>query len=231
MESTVISKGKINLNITALIFPIFFFISFIILFIFSSKTAYSKISGQLKSIKDLDTKNSAIEAKIEELSNIQTDLFPDSEVILTSFPEDDPSLWMLTQIRRKAEENLLFVENQKISFSDSDTEIVSSNISYDLIGDVSNIVKFLLEIDKVAPISSLNKVVFSLKNAEGEGSGAMVEMNVYHSKIPTQLSQMNEPVNKLNDEEIQTLIKLSKLEPPEFTKLTPNPPFEVVSPF
>src|SRR4030065_485289 len=138
MESTVISKGKINLNITALIFPIFFFISFIILFIFSSKTAYSKISGQLKSIKDLDTKNSAIEAKIEELSNIQTDLFPDSEVILTSFPEDDPSLWMLTQIRRKAEEYLLFVENQKISFSDSDTEIVSSNISYDLIGDVSN---------------------------------------------------------------------------------------------
>jgi hypothetical protein len=231
METTFSSTGKMKLNITALIFPVIFFILFLVLFVFSSKTAYSKISGQLKSIKDIDTKNSAIEAKIEELRNIKTDSFPDSEVILTSFPEDDPSLWMLTQLRRKSEEYSLFVENQKISFSDPDTEIVSSDISFDLIGDVSNILKFLLEMDKVAPISSLNKVVFSLKSAGGIGAGATVDMSVYHSKIPTQLSQMNEPVNKLTDEENQTLIRLSKMEPPEFTKFTPNPPFEVVSPF
>jgi len=226
-----ISKGKININITLLLFPIFFFLSFLVLFIFSSKTAYTKISGQLKSIKEIGEKNSAIEAKIEELRNIRTDSFPDSEIILTSFPEDDPSLWMLSQLRRKTEEYSLFVENQKISFSNSDTDVVRSNISFDLIGDTSNIIRFLLDIDKVAPISSLNKVIFNSKNEASTGPGASVEISVYHSKIPTQLSQMNEPVNKLNDEESQTLIKLSKLEPPEFTKLSPNSPFEVLSPF
>src|SRR4030042_2344043 len=149
METTFVSKRKMNVNITVLIFPVFFLISFVVLFILSSKTAYTKISSQLKSIKEIDTKNGAIEAKIEELRNIKTESFPDSEIILTSFPEDDPSLWMLTQLRRKSEEYSLFVENQKVSFSSPDTEIVSSNISFDLIGDVSNIIKFLLDLDKV----------------------------------------------------------------------------------
>jgi hypothetical protein len=230
-ESTFISKGKMNFNIKALIIPVFFFLLFIILFIFSSKIAYSKISSQLSAIKDIGEKNSAIGAKIEELKNIRIESFPDSDVILTSFPEDDPSLWMLTQIRRKSEEDSLLVVNQKISFSNQATDVISSDIYFDLVGDTPNIIQFLLDMDKVAPISTLTSVVFNLKGVGTAGAGALVDMRVYHSKIPTQLSQINAPVNKLTDEENQTLLKLSKMEPPEFTKLSPNSPFEVTNPF
>ena len=230
MAELLLSKQKIGRGISFLAIPLFFLFSAFVLFIFVSKTAYSRISLQLKEIKDLSQKNEAIGAKVEDLSVIASKSFPDSETILKSFPEEDPALWMLAQIRSRSEEYSLVVSNQKITFPHlSDSDLGKTLISFYLVGDAMNINKFLLSFSSFAPISSFTKVVYMLEDTSEKG--AAVDVVVYYTKLPEQFPKNDQPVKNLTPDEEKTIQILAKMESPQFTELSPNPPFEVTNPF
>jgi hypothetical protein len=230
MAESFFLKQRINRSLSTLSLPLLFLIAALVLFIFVSKTAYSKFSEQLKTRKELSVKNEAIEARIEDLSTVSSKSFPDSEKVLTSFPEEEPALWMLAQIRAHSEEYSLNVGNQRITFSaHSDNDLAKTIISFNLSGDPSDINQFLLSFDNLAPISSFSKVVYAF--GEENEKGATVELFVYHSRLPEEFPRVDEPVRNLTPDEEETIQKLAKMQAPTFTQLSPNSPFELTNPF
>lgn len=232
MPVSIISKNNIRIgSYKSLLIPLVLFVVLIALFAYVVNTSYKKISTQLASIKSLRQDITVFQNRIEGLRAFQDREFPDSDKLLAALPEENPSLWMLSQIKRKAEENIITVQERTTSFSSSEgSGIASGHIIFSAQGGKENMINFLLSFPKIAPLSKIARLELSM-DEEGAATTANVEISVYYAKLPQKLPEITEAVNKLSPEEEEMVGKLTKLELPEFTSLSPNSPFEVKDPF
>ena len=232
MPVSIISKDNIRIgSYKSLLIPLVLFVVLIALFAYIVNISYTKISAQVASIKSLRQDIAVFQNRIEGLRAFQDREFPDSDKLLAALPEENPSLWMLSQIKRKAEENIITIQERNTSFSSSEgSGIASGNITFSAQGGKENMINFLLTFPKIAPLSKIARLELSM-DEEGTATTANVEISVYYAKLPQRLPEITEAVNKLTPEEEEMVGKLTKLELPEFTTLSPNSPFEVKDPF
>jgi hypothetical protein len=213
-----------------MILPLLFFLILISLFLYVGNTMYGKILGQISEINSLKRDNQILQNKVEGLKNYQTVSFPDSEVLLSALPKENPALLMMSRIKKIAEEFSVVVTGRTTSFSEIEKSgTFSSKISFAIEGDVKSLMNFLLKFSEVAPISTFDTVSFDI-DSSGNAKGN-AEMSVYFAKLPETLPDVKEAVNKLTPDEEVMVKKLSNLEAPEFTSLPPNGPFELKNPF
>src|SRR3989344_3728453 len=195
--------------------PFFALIVLIILFIYAATTGYGKLRSQKQIIDELERDDTTLEAKINNLKNLEAQTYPDSTEMLIRFPNDNPSLWMLGQLIRKGEESAVTLFEQTLLFDEASLEnITVSTINFQVTGNKEKI---------------FDSVDFS--ESETAQQGALVSLKVYFSPLPEVLTNLNEVVNELTPLEVTTLNKLSEMELPEFSTLMPSANYELKDPF
>ena len=210
--------------------PFFALIVLIILFIYAATTGYGKLRSQKQIIDELERDDTTLEAKINNLKNLEAQTYPDSTEMLIRFPNDNPSLWMLGQLIRKGEESAVTLFEQTLLFDEASLEnITVSTINFQVTGNKEKIFDYLLSIDNISPISTFDSVDFS--ESETAQQGALVSLKVCFSPLPEVLTNLNEVVNELTPLEVTTLNKLSEMELPEFSTLMPSANYELKDPF
>ena len=136
---------------------------------------------------------------------------------------------MLAQLSTQAEKHGLTLLGKKTSVgAPAGKGIARGEISFSLKGEFQEIIKFLKDIQTLAPLSSIDKVGVKI-----EGGEAIVStlISIYWSSFPTELPPITEPITELKQEEQTILDRISSLKKPEFITLTPSSPSEREDPF
>ena len=193
-------KLKNNLNI----YGIFTLIGLLMLLLFvtSGNRIYTNISEKVKVNKELESDISLLNTKVNALKKISNLDYSDISVLSASFPEEDSSLFMYTSLKELSIKDNVFIS--KISFNPSTKtsgDISESSISFTASGSRDNILSFLVDITRSAPLSGLGTIYFEQYPADGGEFGLNMSVDVYYSPYPETLPDIAGVVSPLNDEE------------------------------
>lgn len=140
--------------------------------------------------------------------------------VAASLPEKSPALSMTSQLRNLALANGIILENIKIGSAVPSGSLSEVDITFGLEGTPQQVVSYLNSIKNLAPVSTIEKAKI---NQSALGTRADVTVRVYYSPFPEKLPSLTEAVKELNEDERNTLNRLSALSLPAFTDLQPQP--------
>lgn len=171
------------------------------------KVLNEKISESQKIQKQLNKKT-------EILKDVQIDVEKNVGSVDIALPSKGVSLFGLNQIKNKALQFNLLLDNLKISVPTVVSGgIEKSYISFDLYGNSDNIYFFLDSLEKILPITKIEKLV--IHNLDGN-SNITVNLNIYGSELLKKIPSITGQISDLSNHELDVLDDLSEYEMPEF---------------
>lgn len=189
----------------------------VILFFIVGTFAVSKITNVRDQITLSEKQKTVLNQKIKILQNIKNTINEGSSASIDALPESNTSVVALSQIRSLANENNVVVSSLKSTAqSSAESSISTSDMSFDVNGEISQILNFLKSIDNFAPIARLTKVKFS--GNQGLLS-ANVSIQIYWSPLPKIIPQITDATNDLTNDEITILEKIKLLVSPRFSSV------------
>lgn len=174
---------------------------------------YSGIVKTLSDTKQTEKDVSLLSTKIASLQSLKLDLnSQDVKSINISFPDEDSSLFLFSQLKTLANENGVILK--EISFNPPaviSSDISKSNISFKIDGEKTSVESFISAIPKIAPLSGLGAMNFSTTlNSDGLFEiSASVE--TYSSPLPETLPSEESGIKVLTDDEKQKFDALKNL--------------------
>jgi hypothetical protein len=173
---------------------------------------YTSISKTLKATKEIETDIRSLEAKISSLKSIKDSTISDINALNISFPPEDPSLFMYSQLKVLSFNNNVELVDILFSSGSALDEISASMISFSVRGIKENVYNFISDLGKVAPLSGLGGMTFS----DYVDSGGVIELSmaidIFYSPFPKVLPDTDEVINSLTMEENDVYNTLTSLE-------------------
>ncbi len=191
----------------------------IFLFLLLGYFALNKINQIRSQITEIKQKNAVLTEKLDLLRSVALTGVVDSNEAANSLPESNPALAVVSQLKTLASNNGLILGTLKTKSNPSDTENINSvTISFNVVGGRSEVENFLLDINNIAPITQLNKLI--LKETTGTVEGD-VSVDSYWSALPKVLPTNIEDFQALTTEEKEVLAKVRNLTQPVLVELPP----------
>lgn len=216
-------------NVRILTPPILLAIVLVFLGIFVVKNGLERIYAQLNKLEEVDKTLVILQEKVDILREIQGVVLNQADISVISLPEKNPSLLMLTQLNNLVQEKEVTIINKSIQVAQSDSSgIFSMLIRLELEGEFTNILSFIQDIEKVAPLSTVEETDFE-KIINGVTSN--VSLSVYWGDFPTKIPAITEPIKTLTASEGILLDQLANLIRPELTNLKASQPISRDNPF
>lgn len=224
------TRRLFNSNIRLVGVPAALLVVLIVLFGFLIKVGYGQVTSQIEEFKAASEREQKIEEKVQVLRQMQNQGLDSADLSVIVLPDKNPGFIMVSQLRAKAQDNDLVLSDIKLTqpreFKEGITQMqLTAEIQSE---DLDSLTALFRDFQEVAPIFSMDKVLLS---AEREAFTAELNMIVYWSEFPGELPAITEPINTLTQEERNILSRLSQLEQPQFTELSPSQPRERQNPF
>lgn len=193
------------------------------------RVGLSIISSKRTVLQKLKREETVLLQKQQILQEINDTVAFLSEASVVAVPDKNPVLALISQIKNLAGAREISLENIKVGAeTKADKGLSKIDLSFDVEGDLVDIIDFMLALKTIAPISIINK---SQVNQVGEAARAEIDVLVFWSPFPEKIPSLTEPINKLTDKEQEQLENISSLIPPPFTEMAPAAPFQRANPF
>ena len=221
-------------NIRSLIIPISILMILISVSFLAVKLFFDKAAELNKNLGDTRVEQQVLTAKLLTLQT-GTRIADLSQVSSIALPSQNSAFLMMSQIRRKAGELGLIIENVRSGQEvKEEGALYHVNISFEFDGLSGSAFDLLDRLSKVSPINILTRLKLS------GTSGApkiIIDLSSYWASFPIALPDIETAISDLTAEENKTLTKISNLEAPVFTSgatgetLSPSAPVVRLDPF
>lgn len=195
--------------------PILILVTVVSLLLFTVLFGIDKIKTLNTKISEAKVLNGQLTQKIDILRSVQSRVEDGVDLAAIALPGKGSTLFGLSQIKNKINSLGLTVENLKTTNTiKEDLGVEKASISFDVVGDETNLYLFLDSFKKILPLSNINKLSIS---SEGGISTASITVNFYSAEAIEKIPAVSGKVSGLTNEELDILNSLSSYEVPEFT--------------
>lgn len=208
-------------NIKVIATPVLVFMALILVFIFSLKFGFGKITEQRNEME----KNRKIESLLQEKESVLSDLSDEMDkytnAVTIAMPERYSGFVMIAQIKTLALEKNLVISDLKGGTETLQGSVNSVDVSFTAEGPMISILEYLKSLNDVSPISNVEKAKFAQSGGQVK---ADVVVRSYFAEYPTSLPAITEPIKDLTATEKDTLAKIITFRIPIQTVLSPQQP-------
>ena len=203
----------------AFLLNIFLLLGIFFLFIFSLQFGYKKINDLRSKISQAKKDVTVLRQKIDILEEIGNDSLFFSDLSLNALPETNPSLIVISQLKKLANDNGVIFFNTKTGLEMPDKpETKKVSVSFEIEGPREFVTQFLRSIKNISPLTLIEKIKIS---EPLDITQAEVSVEVFWASLPKKLPALLEAIEGLTVEEKETLDSLSSLIQPAFFVLPP----------
>lgn len=222
-------QGSVKPNIRILAVPVILAVVLAILTLLIGQRGISQIASKLKDLQEAKKAETGLEARTNVLQRLEGVVLSQADVSRIALPEKDPSLLMLGQVKSILEKHNLEIKGIRTRRAAKlGKEIAVGQVSFNVSGELENVLEFLKEIKTFAPISTLEGVSIII---EGSQVSVNTTLFIFWSGFPTEIPAITTPINELSTEEKALLEKVTRLTKPEFNNLNPTEPSNRQDPF
>ncbi len=185
---------------------------------------YGEISALRAQVALAKQIESSLAQKLQILQDFNQSAFI-SDKVLVAIPQDNSSLAVLSQIKKKAQENGVALGQVNVGKGVAVEGAGSyADITFEAVGELATMVVFMQSLSKTAPLGNVESV-------EIGGLGAEIIYRIHWAPLPTQLPSLTDPLAEFSDEEKILIAKLTALESAAALTLSPQPPALRKNPF
>ncbi len=204
-----------NNQIKYLAKPILILVAVISLLLFTVVIGVNKIKTLNTKISAAKVLNGQLTQKVDILQSVQARVEEGVDLAAIALPSKGSILFGLSQIKNKVNSLGLTIENLKTTNTIKEEKGVErASISFDIVGDETNLYLLLDSFKKVLPLSNINKLSIT---SEGGTSTAAITVNFYSSEAIEKIPAITGQVSGLTTEELDILNSLSSYDVPNFT--------------
>jgi len=216
-------------NLQIIYFPALLLIVLLFLSVFSLRIGISKIVKLQDLVNSQKSTELVLEQKEELLRSADGGLFDQANVANIALPEKNPVLFSLYNIKNSGMNGLVELANIKIgSAGMGDSGINKISISFDINGQIMDVLNGINQLKNVAPLIILDKVDFQI---EGPLASASVGVSSFWSPFPGKIPSLTQPLSEMTAGEKEILVSLLSLTRPSFVQLIPQEATERENPF
>lgn len=217
-------------NLQIIYFPALLLIVLLFLSVFSFKIGISKIVKLQDSVNSQKSIELVLKQKEELLRSAGEGLFDQANVANIALPEKNPVLFSMYNIKNLGIGGLVELSNIKVgSGSMGDSGINKILISFDIKGQITDVISGINQLKNVIPLIILDKVDFQI---EGPLASASVGVSSFWSPFPGKIPSLAQPLSDITSEEKDILVSLLFFTKPPFSgELLPQGPVERDNPF
>lgn len=195
----------------------------VLLIIFLVNYIYTNYKSQSTQIRELEARKNALEAKVNELEQNSTAVAKFVNSAVLAVPEDNPSLLIYNQVQRASlasDLNLLDLRSSGSAPEEGDVSSYTANFKTTANANLGNALEFMDEMSRTAPLVKFTGL--SLDFEGKEDSELQIDFAGYYALLPATITEIDEPLDKLTDEDIRALNTVSGLLRPAFTSSSPT---------
>jgi len=209
--------------------PVITFVGLIILYVVLFKIGFDRVNAERARLKNVvDDEKNLIE-KESLLKSIQAQIMPVANNSIEALPEKNPAALVVSEIRNSAAINGVVINNLTAGGPiDPEEDIFSATISFDAVAPLFQVLAFLENLEKIAPISQITSASL---NQQDELTQATVSLKVHWSPLPENIPKVTESVNPLTAEDQDVIRKINELKEAPFVEVAPNSPGQRSDPF
>lgn len=193
--------------------PLLLLALLLILTLTLGKFLFNQLNNTRANLASAKQKNELLTAKLDLLrGQSQADLQAKFDSARAAIPESEPTLFALSSLRRLAFEKNLTMANLRIQ-SAASTGIPdgrSVQLQFDIQGDLSSVLAFLHEVERLTPLMQISRVRTS---AFGGVSSTNVGIIALWAPLPA-IPAVDQPVGTLSQAEEELVKRLSELARP-----------------
>jgi len=195
--------------------PILILVAIISLLVFTVIFGIGKIKTLNVKIQAARVLKGQLTQKVDILQDVRGKVEEGVDLAAIALPSKGSILFGLSQIKNKVNSLGLTIENLKTTnVIKEEGGVERASISFDIVGDETNLYLFLDSFKKILPLSNINKLSIT---SEGGTSTAAITVNFYSSEAIEKIPAITGQVSGLTNEELDILNSLSSYEVPEFT--------------
>ena len=174
--------------------------------------ALSNLQKVIRINKQQKTELSSLEKKLQILEGIDNNLITDRVKKMEAvFPSDKPIVELLSSLAQlAAKHNLSFggVSLSPGSLTDEKKEdsLADLTFGFEVGGELNSILKFLQELERVAPLMKIDKVGLTIKTLSM--IAAKINVSAFYQPAPKSLGTISQPVKLLSRSEEAILSQL-----------------------
>jgi len=216
-------------NLQIIYFPALLLIVLLFLSVLSFRIGISKIVELQDLVGSQKSIELVLEQKEELLGSADGGLFDQANVANMALPEKNPVLFSLYNIKNLGMDGLVELANIKVgSVGMGDSGINKISISFDLKGQITDVLNGINQLKNVAPLIILDKVDFQI---EGPLASVSVGVSSFWSPFPGKIPSLTQPLSDITAGEKEILASLLSLTRPPFDQLLPQEATERENPF
>lgn len=190
-------------DIKALGIPLFVIIVSIFLSYYSFNYHWGNISQVRSSISKEQKQEEVLSDRLNTLRQVQVEVEDASDLATTALPQNNPSIFIINNIKNLALANSAVVLNLQTTASSSDSELTNKvRIDFEIEGSYSGILSFIKQIQTYSPVVNLSDLSISNQNNE---LTANISLEGYFADVPKTLPPIDSPIDGLTDEEKATI--------------------------
>ncbi len=210
-------------------FPALLLIVLLFLFVFSLKIGISKISELQDGVNSQKENETILKQKEELLKSVEENVLDQANIANIALPEKNPVLLSLYWIKYLGKDGLVELSNIKVGSGSTDQAGINKiSISFNLAGQIADVINGISQLKNVLPLIVVDKVDFQI---EGPLANASVGVSSFWSPFPDKIPSLTQPLRDLTPEEKEILESLLSLTRPPFAQLLPQEPTENEDPF
>jgi len=228
-----IYKLKVNPNIKVLALPIITIAAVVIMLILVFPGFMMRFKEKMAEYKTVQSQEVALSAKLESLRKISVDLLDPDDITVVAFPSKDPSIWVVSQVRKLSNEYKIIISDMSVDRNEKDENFYSANISVEIeANEFPGLLSFLKDLTDILPVTSIENVsVNRNQGLAGDIYSGELRAAYYWYDFPSTLPPMEEPVDELTEKDMQLLGMISSFKQPTFIDLSPGELTDRTEPF
>jgi hypothetical protein len=192
----------------------------IILFVVAGKFGVSKVLDLNSQIKAAKYSTTVLTQKLSLLQTLSPILGTSTSVATSAVPINNSALMMVSQLKTLAAADAVALSSLRSATGAAAAGgLHEVNVSFTVNGSQTAVFNFLGDISKIAPISIVGKIQFSV-NAGNLSTNLSVKS--YWADLPKTIPLVDAPISDLTPAEKETLAEIANLTQPTFTTLAPS---------
>lgn len=207
------------IKLKAFAVPAGLFVASLLLYIVGGKLLFGQITATQEKVKKLDEETAVLETKTTVLTNFASVSSNYTGVVSAALPERNSGLVFVTQLKRLAGTGSLVISDIKIGPPTTEASLSKAQLSFNVEGNLKEVLSFLGSIVDVSPVSRIEKVRI---NQTGTVARAAVTLSVFWADFPQKLPDITEPIKELTNDDQVTINQLSQRSQPLLLRFTPT---------
>ena len=170
----------------------------------AGKTLWDKLNITKAEVASSQTEIQILQDRLAVLQSSSSNVPAYSKKVLVALPSENSALNTVSQLRKFAGDNNMLID--KFSMEGG----MQPNFTFEIEGDLSQVVGFLSDLGKTMPLVNINSVY--LEN--DDVVSARLSVSSFWAPLPETLPSITDPIESLTEEELAVLTTISSFQYP-----------------